>query len=71
MGIRRKWQNSQVGAILALSIMKQATAGHLAHDIAHGEMSWILDSNERMKHIIALLGGTAYKRYRIYEKALS
>jgi hypothetical protein len=71
MGIRRKWQNSQVGGILALSIMKQARMGHLAHGVMHGEMSWILDSNERMKHMIALIGGTAYKRYRIYEKALS
>ena len=71
MGVRRKWQNSQIGAILALSIMRKARMSHLARGVVRGELSWILDSNERMKHMLALVGATVYKRYRIYEKALS
>jgi hypothetical protein len=71
MGVRRKWQNSQIGAVLALSIIQQIRMSHLALGIMRGEASWVLDSNERMKHMIALVGGTVYKRYRIYEKALS
>ena len=71
VGIRRKWQNSQIGAVLALSVVQQARTGLFARGVVRGEASWVLDSNERMKHMIALVGGTVYKRYRIYEKALS
>jgi GNAT superfamily N-acetyltransferase len=70
MGVRRKWQNSQIGAVLALSIVQQARMSHLARGVVRGEASWVLDSNERMKHMITLVGGTVYKRYRIYEKTL-
>jgi hypothetical protein len=34
------------------------------------EMSWILESNDMMNHIIERLGGKIYKTYRIYEKPL-
>ena len=71
MGVRRKWQNSQIGAVLALSIVQQTRMSHFARGVMRGEASWVLDSNQRMKHMIALVGGTVYKRYRIYEKALS
>ena len=70
MGVRRKWQNSPIGAVLALSIIRQMRLSHIARGVVRGEQSWILDSNERMKHMITLIGGTVYKRYRIYEKAL-
>lgn len=70
MGVRRKWQNSPIGAVLALSIIRQMRLSHIARGVVRGEQSWILDSNERMKHMITLIGGTIYKRYRIYEKAL-
>ena len=70
MGVRRKWQNSQIGAALALAIIRQMRMGHFARGVVRGELSWILDSNERMKHMLTLIGGTVYKRYRIYEKAL-
>ena len=71
MGVRRKWQNTQIGAALALSIIQQIRMSHFKHGIVRGELSWILDSNERMKHMLTLVGGTVYKRYRIYEKTLS
>jgi GNAT superfamily N-acetyltransferase len=70
MGVRRKWQNSPIGAVLALSIIQQARLSHIPRGIVRGELSWILDSNERMKNMLTLVGGTIYKRYRIYEKAL-
>ncbi len=71
MGVRRKWQNSPIGAVLALSITQQSRMSQLAHGVVRGELSWILDSNKRMKHMLKFVGGTVYKRYRIYEKALS
>lgn len=35
-----------------------------------GEMSWILDNNEKMNRPIIALGGEVYKTYRYYEKGL-
>jgi len=35
-----------------------------------GEMSWILDNNDRMNRPIIAMGGEVYKTYRFYEKAL-
>jgi len=71
MGVRRKWQNSHIGAVLALSIIQHTRISHFARGIDRAELSWLLDSNERMKHMLTLVGGTVYKRYRIYDKALS
>lgn len=71
MGVRRKWQNSPIGAVMALSIIRQSRASHIARGVTSAELSWILDSNERMKHMLTLVGGRVYKRYRIYEKALA
>ncbi|MBI5154128.1 N-acetyltransferase [Candidatus Poribacteria bacterium] len=38
--------------------------------IHQGELSWILDRNEAMKHGIEATGARLYRRYRIYEKRL-
>lgn len=35
-----------------------------------GEMSWILDNNDRMNRPIIAMGGKVYKTYRFYQKAL-
>ena len=43
----------------------------LNHGIREVELSWVLESNERMRRVIESLGGRAYKRYRIYEKELA
>jgi hypothetical protein len=34
------------------------------------ELSWILEDNLGVRRILEALGGTPYKRYRIYEKDL-
>jgi hypothetical protein len=34
------------------------------------ELSWILEDNTGTRNIIESLGGTVYKRYRIYGKEL-
>jgi hypothetical protein len=34
------------------------------------ELSWVLEDNLGVRRILEALGGAAYKRYRIYEKAL-
>lgn len=70
MGVRRKWQNSSVGAALAMSIIQRSRDSHASRNVLRGELSWILDSNERIKHMLSLIGATVYKRYRIFEKPL-
>lgn len=71
MGVRQKWQNSRIGAGLAMMIIEQTARSHAARGIQRAELSWILDTNHRMKHMLELIGAKVYKRYRLYEKALS
>ncbi len=42
----------------------------LRKGIQMGEMSWILDNNDKMNRPIIAMGGKVYKTYRYYEKAL-
>ncbi len=34
------------------------------------ELSWILERNTRVRHVIEMVGGVPYKTYRLYEKPL-
>ena len=44
--------------------------GGLRKHIEHVELSWILEDNKPMRHILESLGAEPYKTYRIYEKSL-
>ncbi len=70
MGVRRKWRSSPIGAIIALLIIHNAKVSDFARPGEYAELSWILDSNERVKHLLKAFGATVIKRYRIYEKTL-
>lgn len=70
MGVRRELQNTPIGAALALAVIQATRDFNFANGVETSELSWILDGNERVKHIIELVGGVPYKRYRIYEKRL-
>jgi hypothetical protein len=70
MGVRRKWRHSPVGAVVAILIVQHAKIGKYARTGDHGELSWILDSNKPVKHMLAQFGAKLIKRYRIYEKSL-
>jgi GNAT superfamily N-acetyltransferase len=70
MGVRKQYQNSRVGAALALGVIVAAREPAVNRGIRQAEMSWILEDNMGMRNIIESLGGTAYKRYRIYGKEL-
>jgi hypothetical protein len=71
MGVRRRWWNSPVGAMLALLIIQEAKASDFGSHYVASELSWILDSNEGIKNMMSALGAKIIKRYRIYEKALA
>ncbi|NQS90981.1 MAG: N-acetyltransferase [Chloroflexi bacterium] len=53
----------------ALLYYKSATAAD-KKGMTAGEMSWILDNNDKMNRPIIAMGGEVYKTYRFYEKPL-
>ena len=70
MGVRKSLQASPLGAALALAVIKDVRDYHVARGATNGELSWVLDRNEAVKHVVAWAGAKPYKRYRIYGKAL-
>jgi hypothetical protein len=70
MGVRSCYQNSMLGAALALMMIDAIRTPGVKRGIRQVELSWILDDNTGMRNIIESLGGTVYKRYRIYSKEL-
>lgn len=70
MGVRRRYQQSLIGTVLAYQVIDAVRAPALARGVREAEMSWILENNQPMRSVVESLGGTAYKRYRIFEKRL-
>jgi hypothetical protein len=70
MGVRREYQHTPLGPALAFLVIDAVRQGVARRGIREVEMSWILEDNDGMRNIIETLGGSAYKRYRIYEKNL-
>jgi hypothetical protein len=70
MGIRREFHDSLLGSSLALTVIETVRRYHTANGVTNGELSWILEDNLPMRHIIETFGASPYKTYRIYEKRL-
>ncbi len=71
MGVRKKFQNTRLGPLLAfmlIDVEREKLHAKGAEDI---ELSWILENNAGMRNIIQSIGGREYKRYRVYEKELA
>ncbi len=71
MGVRRRHQNSLVGAAIAYLLIEALRQPIRERGLRRLELSWILEDNLRMRNIIENLGARCYKRYRIYQKSLS
>ncbi len=71
MGVRKEFHNGRMGLALAFLVIETLRKAFSRRGIENVEMSWILESNKGMRHIIEAIGGRAYKRYRVYEKALT
>ncbi len=71
MGVRRRHQNSLVGAAIAYLLIEALRQPIRERGLRRLELSWILEDNLRMRNIIENLGAQCYKRYRIYQKSLS
>ncbi|UJP05594.1 MAG: N-acetyltransferase [Nitrosomonas sp.] len=70
MGVRKQYQNSPTGIALACLVIDAPRQAGLIRGIEEVEMSWILEDNMAMRGILDKIGAVAYKRYRIFGKAL-
>lgn len=71
MGVRKKFHHGRLGPALAFLVIEALRDPVMRRGIEQVELSWILENNEGMRHIIESIGGRMYKRYRIYEKDLT
>ncbi len=70
MGVRRRFQSSPMGAVMAYGMIQAVRQAGLRKKIERVELSWILEDNKPMRHILESLGAEPYKTYRLYEKSL-
>ena len=70
MGVRRRFQSSPMGALMAYGMIEAVRQAGLRKHIEQVELSWILEDNKPMRHILDSLGAEPYKTYRVYEKSL-
>ncbi|HSF10373.1 MAG TPA: hypothetical protein VLA60_13240 [Nitrospirales bacterium] len=70
MGVRKRFQSSPMGAAMAYGLIEAVREAGLRKHIQQIETSWILEDNNRMRHILESLGAEQYKTYRIYQKTL-
>jgi len=70
MGVRKEFQNTRMGPGLAFTLIDAEREVLARRGIEEVELSWILADNLGMRNIIESIGGVAYKRYRLFEKAL-
>lgn len=70
MGVRKKFHGTSLGAIFGMAVIARTRNYHTGRGTKRGELSWILEDNKRMRHMIEAFGGKPYKTYRVYEKAI-
>jgi hypothetical protein len=71
MGVRKRFQNTPLGAALACMMIEAPREVGLSRGIREIEVSWILEDNKSMRGMIEKLAGVPeYKRYRIFGKTL-
>src|SRR5665213_272167 len=70
MGVMKKFQDGAIGAGLALATIRASSDHVISKGVTHGEFSWILEDNLRVRHVLESMGAHVYKTYRVYEKSL-
>ena len=70
MGVRKEYHYGRLGPALAFTVIDAVRQPVIRRGITWVEMSWILEDNSGMRNIIETIGGSVYKRYRMYEKSL-
>jgi GNAT superfamily N-acetyltransferase len=70
MGLRKSYHGTPLGAALTMATIARVRNYHAGRGTRHAELSWILEDNMPMRHMIESFGGKPYKTYRIYEMAI-
>ncbi|WP_447971222.1 N-acetyltransferase family protein [Nitrospira sp. M1] len=68
MGVRKKYQGTPLGAVLAFGMIDSVRQAGRKWGITSVELSWILEDNIGMKNMLEAIGCKQYKTYRMYEK---
>ncbi|MEA2082132.1 MAG: N-acetyltransferase [Elusimicrobiota bacterium] len=66
MGVKKRYHKMGIESLLYYRSLKEA----LSKGYKKCEFSWVLEDNVMMARAAEMLSGKAYKRYRIFEKAL-
>jgi hypothetical protein len=66
LGVVPKYQKLGIDNIFYIDTYRHG----IANGYYWGEMSWILEDNEMMNRAAKMMGGVAYKRYRLFEKSI-
>ena len=67
MGVLEEFRHFGIDSLMYSMLYEQG----LKDGVKWAEMSWILETNTIMNHIIESLGGIRYKTYRIYERKIT
>lgn len=70
MGVRRRLAGTVLGSAIPLQLIGAVLPANAAFGFRSIELSWILEDNLPMRHILERLGARAYKTYRLYGKPL-
>jgi hypothetical protein len=65
LGVKTNYRSKGLESAMLIEGLKVG----IAAGVTESEASWILEDNVMMCRILEAIGGKAYKRYRIYEKA--
>lgn len=71
MGVRRSISGTMLGAALPMHLIASVWDVATEMGFRQVELSWILEGNLPMRHILDKFGARIYKTYRIYGKALA
>jgi hypothetical protein len=71
LGIKKKFRSQKKYAALSIALYAKMNRAGRELGIRWGELSWTLEDNAPVNVGIKFMGGTIYKRYRIYERALA
>jgi hypothetical protein len=70
LGIRKQYRHVRKYAALSAFLYTKMNEAGRRLGLEWGELSWTLEENGPVNVAIKMMGGTQYKRYRIYEKGL-
>ena len=71
LGIKRQYQNAGLGSAIIMTMLEKLIQRGRRFGLNWVEFSWVLETNERARHILRLAGAQPVKTYRIYEADLA